>query len=142
MSSTGAPGTSPSARFTLVEAPIGIEPGVWDTTPMGEQQGANGYMVRIRHPNGLVSSFLHLRGPSPLREGQEVTAGTIIGASIFVQPSLVSGQISSTSGVLSGVAGIRVPLGPHLFVRPEVEMAFAGEHLRLSGAAAVGWSWD
>jgi len=44
-----------------------------------QQQGNNGYMVRIRHPNGHVTTYLHLRGPSPLREGQEVTTGTVIG---------------------------------------------------------------
>lgn len=45
-----------------------------------ELQGANGYMVRIKHPNGYVTTYLHMRAPSPLKPGDQVTAGTIIGS--------------------------------------------------------------
>jgi soluble lytic murein transglycosylase len=45
-----------------------------------EKQGNNGYMIRIRHPNGLVTTYLHMRGPSPLKPGDQVGAGTIIGS--------------------------------------------------------------
>jgi hypothetical protein len=50
-------------------------------------------------------------------------------------------QSASTSGTLSGFAGVRIPVGNVLFVRPEFEMSKAGEHTRLGGTVAVGASW-
>lgn len=52
--------------------------GVVSSAPQ-TQQGANGYMIRVRHPNGLETTYLHMNGPSPLREGDEVTAQTVLG---------------------------------------------------------------
>ena len=37
-------------------------------------------MIRVRHPNGYVTTYLHMRGPSPLHEGDEVTNETILGS--------------------------------------------------------------
>jgi len=48
---------------------------------------------------------------------------------------------TSTSGTLTGIAGVRIAAGGRLFVRPEFELARAGEHLRTGGAVAVGASW-
>lgn len=45
-----------------------------------EQRGPNGYMVRIRHADGKVTTYLHLRAPSPLSVGDQVGPNTIIGA--------------------------------------------------------------
>lgn len=48
---------------------------------------------------------------------------------------------ASTSGVLSGFAGVRIPVGNVIFVRPEFEISKAGEHIRLGGMVAVGGAW-
>lgn len=48
---------------------------------------------------------------------------------------------TSTSGTLSGIFGVRIAVGPHLFVRPEFEASRAGEHMRIGGTVAVGGSW-
>lgn len=47
---------------------------------------------------------------------------------------------ASTSGTLSGFAGVRIPLGNVMFVRPEFEWS-RGEHMRIGGIVAVGGSW-
>lgn len=39
----------------------------------------NGNYVRIRHADGSITGYAHLNAPSPLAEGQQVTAGTPIG---------------------------------------------------------------
>ena len=50
-------------------------------------------------------------------------------------------QSTSTSGTLSGFAGVRIPAGNVMFVRPEFELSKAGEHIRIGGTVAVGASW-
>jgi murein DD-endopeptidase MepM/ murein hydrolase activator NlpD len=62
-------------------APAGspIYPPVSGTVAEVGQSGNNGNFVRIRHANGYVTTYLHMRAPSPLSEGAEVTNGTIIG---------------------------------------------------------------
>ena len=50
-------------------------------------------------------------------------------------------QRPSTSGILSGFAGARIPIGNALFVRPEFEFSKAGEHIRLGGIVAIGGAW-
>ena len=74
--------------------------------------------------------------------------GTIIGASIFVQPSLVSGQISSTAGVLLvwAAAGALTLIGA--LVTAELSSAFprtGGVYVFLreaySPAVAYLWGW-
>jgi opacity protein-like surface antigen len=48
---------------------------------------------------------------------------------------------SKSSGILSGFAGVRIPAGNELFVRPEFEISRFGEHLRLGGNVSVGLTW-
>jgi opacity protein-like surface antigen len=50
-------------------------------------------------------------------------------------------QSASTSGTLAGFAGVRIPAGHLMFVRPEFEISKAAEHIRLGGTIAVGASW-
>ena len=47
----------------------------------------------------------------------------------------------STAGTLGGFAGVRIPAGDVLFVRPEVEVSKAGEHIRIGGTVAIGAAW-
>jgi opacity protein-like surface antigen len=47
----------------------------------------------------------------------------------------------STDGTFSGFAGVRIPAGDVMFVRPEFEISKAGEHMRIGGIVAVGASW-
>jgi APA family basic amino acid/polyamine antiporter len=72
--------------------------------------------------------------------------GTIIGASIFVQPSLVSGAVPSVAGMLSvwAVAGALTLIGA--LVTAELASAFPGSggvyvFLRESYSPAVGFLW-
>src|SRR3954469_3032190 len=72
--------------------------------------------------------------------------GTIIGASIFVQPSLVSGAVPSVTGMLLvwAVAGILTLIGA--LVTAELASAFPGTggvyvFLRESYSPAVGFLW-
>ena len=48
---------------------------------------------------------------------------------------------TTTSGTIGGFAGVRIPAGDRLFVRPELELTKAGEHIRMGGAIAIGASW-
>jgi outer membrane protein with beta-barrel domain len=48
---------------------------------------------------------------------------------------------NSTSGSLSGFAGLRIAAGNRLFVRPEFELSKAGEHIRMGGTITVGAAW-
>lgn len=47
----------------------------------------------------------------------------------------------STTGTLSGFAGVRIAAGNVVFVRPEFELSRAGEHMRIGGTVAIGASW-
>jgi len=75
-----------------------------------------------------------------------MVVGTIIGASIFVQPSLVSGAVPSTSGMLLvwAAAGALTLIGA--LVTAELASAFPGTggvyvFLRESYSPAVGFLW-
>jgi len=59
------------------------------------------------------------------------------------EPPGVGGIFTRTSKVasVSGFAGWRIPVGPRFFVRPEIEVSRAGEHLRIGGNASVGIGW-
>jgi opacity protein-like surface antigen len=59
------------------------------------------------------------------------------------EPPGLGGVFSSakTSRMISGVAGVRIPAGNRLFVRPEFEVSRAGEHLRMAGNVSVGIGW-
>ena len=47
----------------------------------------------------------------------------------------------SKAGTLVGFAGVRIPAGTVMFVRPEFELSRAGEHMRIGGTVAIGASW-
>ena len=75
-----------------------------------------------------------------------MVVGTIIGASIFVQPSLVSGAVPSTAGVLIvwACAGILTLIGA--LVTAELASAFPRTggvyvYLREAYSPAVAWLW-
>ena len=59
------------------------------------------------------------------------------------EPPGFGGVFDSTSkaGTVSGFAGVRIPAGSRLFVRPEFEISRSGEHLRIGGNVAVGVGW-
>ena len=48
---------------------------------------------------------------------------------------------STVAGTLTGFAGLRIAAGERFFVRPELHLSKAGEHLRLGGTVAVGRAW-
>ena len=87
-----------------------------------------------------------LRRAIGLPRATAMVAGTIIGASIFVQPSLISGEIRSTAGVLLvwAAAGALTLIGA--LVAAELASAFpqtGGVYvfLRESWSPAVGFLW-
>lgn len=49
-------------------------------TETGYDPKGNGYFVRVQHPNGNVSTYLHMRGASALKAGDEVSSSTVIGS--------------------------------------------------------------
>jgi hypothetical protein len=59
------------------------------------------------------------------------------------EPPGFGGVFSRTkkSGTVSGFAGVRIPAGDRLFVRPEFEISRSGEHLRMGGNLSVGVGW-
>lgn len=56
----------PPVRGKVIEAPR-------------EKRGDNGYMVRVDYGNGTVGTYIHLKGPSPLNEGDVVETSNVIG---------------------------------------------------------------
>ena len=81
-----------------------------------------------------------------LTRATAMVVGTIIGASIFVQPSVVSGAVPSVAGMLLvwAVAGILTLIGA--LVTAELASAFPGTggvyvFLRESWSPAVGFLW-
>jgi len=47
----------------------------------------------------------------------------------------------STDAAWGGFAGVRIPAGNVMFVRPEFEISRAGQYTRLGGLVAIGASW-
>lgn len=45
----------------------------------GFDPDGNGHFVRVQHPNGATSTYLHMRSASPLAKGDDVTANTVLG---------------------------------------------------------------
>ena len=87
-----------------------------------------------------------LRKAIGLTRATAMVIGTIIGASIFVQPSLVSGAVPSASGMLLvwGAAGVLTLIGA--LVAAELASAFPGTggvyvFLRESWSPAVAFLW-
>ena len=56
-------------------------------------------------------------------------------------PGFPNNERRTTSGTLSGFTGVRIAVGRRGFVRPEVELMRAGEHLRIAGSAMAGLAW-
>jgi basic amino acid/polyamine antiporter, APA family len=92
------------------------------------------------------TSVRGLRQSIGLTRATAMVIGTIIGASIFVQPSLVSGAVPSVAGMLLvwGAAGILTLIGA--LVAAELASAFPGTggvyvFLRESYSPAVAFLW-
>jgi outer membrane protein with beta-barrel domain len=54
-------------------------------------------------------------------------------------PGFASNDRETTSATVGGFAGVRFQVGSAAFVRPEIELSRAGEHLRIAGSLAVGF---
>jgi len=50
-------------------------------------------------------------------------------------------QRTESARSVAGLAGVRIAMNEHLFLRPEVEVATAGEFLSIGGRIGVGWGW-
>ncbi len=70
------------------------------------------------------------------RVNAERPAGLRAGNNVFTCTSRDVFRSDSTDGTLSGFAGVRIPAGSVLFVRPEFEISKAGEHMRIGGIVA------
>jgi hypothetical protein len=55
-------------------------------------------------------------------------------------PGLPTNERKTTSGTVGGFTGVRIAAGRG-FVRPEVELLRAGEHLRIAGSVMAGVAW-
>ena len=56
-------------------------------------------------------------------------------------PGFPSNERKTTSGTISGFTGVRIGAGRRGFLRPEVDMSRAGEHLRIAGSMVAGLAW-
>ena len=56
-------------------------------------------------------------------------------------PGFPSNERKTTSGTISGFAGVRIAAGRAVFLRPEVELLRAGEHLRIAASVIAGLAW-
>jgi hypothetical protein len=65
----------------------------------------------------------------------------INGAGQFRCLAVQRGQRTDSVRSLAGFAGVRIAVNEHLFLRPEVEVATAGEFMSIGGRMAVGWGW-
>jgi opacity protein-like surface antigen len=80
-------------------------------------------------------------GVTRIESTRDSPAGCELVNNVFTCPRRDIFQSESTSGTISGFAGVRIPVGNALFVRPEFEISKAGEHIRLGGIVAIGGSW-
>ncbi len=75
--------------------------------------------------------------------GAKFYAGGAIGTSRITTrgqfPGLPQSERQTTSTLVGGFAGVRIPMGPKAFARPEIEFSRAGEHLRIAGSFAIGF---
>ena len=69
------------------------------------------------------------------------TSGCALVNNVFTCTSRDVFQSDSTDGTFSGFAGVRIPAGSVIFVRPEFAISKAGEHMRIGGLVSVGASW-
>src|SRR5688572_29196224 len=80
-------------------------------------------------------------GVTRIESTRDAPAGCALVNNVFMCTRRDVFQSASTSGTLSGFAGVRIPVGGVMFLRPEFAMSKAGEHIRLGGTVAVGASW-
>jgi len=80
-------------------------------------------------------------GVTRIESTRDSPAGCALVNNVFTCTSRDIFRSDSTAGTLSGFAGVRIPAGNVMFVRPEFELSKAGEHIRIGGAVAVGASW-
>ena len=80
-------------------------------------------------------------GVTRIESTRDSPAGCALVNNVFTCASRDIFRSDSTAGTLSGFAGVRIPAGNVMFVRPEFELSKAGEHIRIGGAVAVGASW-
>ncbi|HET9467264.1 MAG TPA: hypothetical protein VFO48_02585 [Vicinamibacterales bacterium] len=80
-------------------------------------------------------------GVTRIESTRDSPAGCALVNNVFTCTRRDVFQSTSTSGTLSGFAGVRIPVGPALFVRPEFEISKAGEHIRMGGIVAIGGAW-
>jgi opacity protein-like surface antigen len=80
-------------------------------------------------------------GVTRVETTREAPSGCSLVNNVFTCTGRDIFQSDSTDGTWSGFAGVRIPAGSVLFVRPEFEISMAGEHMRMGGLVAVGASW-
>lgn len=72
---------------------------------------------------------------------REAPSGCSIVNNVFTCTGRDIFQSDSTDAAWGGFAGVRIPAGSVMFVRPEFEISKAGQYMRLGGLVAVGASW-
>jgi opacity protein-like surface antigen len=80
-------------------------------------------------------------GVTRVTSTRESPAGCALVNNVFTCTGRDIFRSESTAGTLMGFAGVRIPAGRVMFVRPEFELSRAGEHMRIGGAVAIGASW-
>ena len=80
-------------------------------------------------------------GVTRIKSTRSEPAGCTLVNNVFTCTRRDAFQSESTAGTLSGFAGVRIPVGNVLFVRPEFEVSKSGEHLRMGGIVGIGAAW-
>jgi hypothetical protein len=80
-------------------------------------------------------------GATRIESRRDSPAGCALVNNVFTCTRRDVSQSTSMSGTLSGFAGVSVPIGSVMFVRPEFEISKAGRHMRLGGIVAIGAAW-
>jgi opacity protein-like surface antigen len=80
-------------------------------------------------------------GVTRVESTRSAPSGCALVNNVFTCTSRDVVQADSTDGTFSGFAGVRIPAGSLMFVRPEFEISKAGEHMRIGGIVSVGASW-
>lgn len=105
----------------------GIDFAMPKSTPVGALQGGvaergyddlSGNYVRVRHPNGYVSTYAHLDSPN-IQDGQEVKPGDVIGFSGN------TGRVRGANGGYHLHLGVRDPEGNRIDPRPFIQDSLA-----------------
>jgi opacity protein-like surface antigen len=80
-------------------------------------------------------------GVTEVESTRSAPAGCALVNNVFTCTSRDVFDSSSTDASFSGFAGVRIPAGNLMFVRPEFQVSKFGEHVRLGGIVAIGASW-